>query len=62
MAAPDLFSLQVVGVNAVSLGMMLARAGNEWYVWVTPGVLFGSVVVTRLTEPRPAAVASPAGA
>lgn len=36
--------------NAVLLAMMVARASSEWYVWVTPYVLAGCLVVRRLAR------------
>jgi hypothetical protein len=36
-------------VNVVSLIMMVNRTSSEWYVWVTPCILFGSAATLRMT-------------
>lgn len=46
--------LLLLGVNAVSLAMMMARPPSTSYVWVTPAVLLSCAFVNRLAEPRPA--------
>jgi hypothetical protein len=51
----------LAAVNAAVLVMMLRVASSELYVWVTPAVLIGSVLVSRLAG-RPAAALAPAGA
>jgi hypothetical protein len=51
-----------VCVNAVSLVMMLEKAGSRWYVWFAPCVLLGCAVVSRLAARRPATVPQPVGA
>lgn len=52
----------LVGVNAVSLAMMLNHASSEWYVWFTPAVLLGCAVTLRQLAVRPVPALAPAGA
>lgn len=51
----------LASVNAVSLVMMVNQVTSAQYVWVTPLVLLGSAVVTRLAEPRSVVTPSPLG-
>jgi hypothetical protein len=52
-AAIAVGGLLLIVVDAVSLVMMVNRTSSEWYVWVTPCCLLGSVVVIRLTVGKP---------
>jgi hypothetical protein len=52
----------LVCVNAVSLAMMLDKAGSRWYVWFAPLVLLGCALALRLAARRLAVALSPAGA
>lgn len=47
----------LAAVNAVVIVMMLRVASSEWYVWVTPAVLLGALVVSRFAARPPARVA-----
>jgi hypothetical protein len=54
-ACPTPVAIKVGGallilVNAIMLITMMNRTSSEWYVWVTPCILFGSFVVIRLTS------------
>jgi hypothetical protein len=40
----------LAAVNAGLLAMMLGEASSEWYVWATPAVLVGCLVVRRLAH------------
>jgi len=42
----------LAAVNALALAMMVKRISSEWYVWVTPVVLLGCAVVSRLSAAR----------
>lgn len=46
----------LAAVNAVVIVMMLRVASSELYVWVTPAVLLGAFVVSRLVSRPPARV------
>ena len=49
-------------VTAVSLVMMLEKAGSRWFVWFVPCVLLGCAVASRLANRGPASVSHPVGA
>lgn len=40
----------LAAANVVLLVMMIDRASSEWYVWVTPYILIGCLVVRRLAS------------
>jgi hypothetical protein len=53
----------LVGVNAVTLAMMLNHVSSEWYVWVTPIVLLGCrLTLAAARQPAPVLSPIPAGA